>query len=377
MPLVYLDTSHLSQLEQLRTRRPEEYLAFLETWRSLHCELAISRTHFLELRRHNDPAIRRSRYEVLADLLPVRLDTVVDQRVPTWFRMLEKREALWALERKGIASIEGVTLNKAIIGFPTILSSREDVSGLQEWEGDDLGAVAHRFHSATSWSAQADATESGKRYRPNKIIPRSVKELVREIVSETLLQYRATGSLERAHRWRRRGRLVLTRAAMLIAAPVALPLAWLASRVFRKMTGMTDADVARGLSSEHLLARATARSWAADVLRDAGISGKEAKRISSELELEDCPSILLQHLVRQRFLNGTEEPLASDHYDLAHLSHAPYVDLLFTDKRMREFATQALRRKGGASERDDLARRIVSAADPTRVRTLLQERFSG
>lgn len=60
------------------------------------------------------------------------------------------------------------------------------------------------------------------------------------------------------------------------------------------------------------------------------------------VRLEDCPGTWLRHAVELQIRKATAKDEPSNLFDLNHLGHLPYVDLLFTDKRIAEFARQVL-----------------------------------
>jgi hypothetical protein len=74
------------------------------------------------------------------------------------------------------------------------------------------------------------------------------------------------------------------------------------------------------------------------------LSPEKAEELSRTVALEHCPARWLKFQVEREIEKAEPKSLPSNEYDLMHVSHLPYVDLLFTDKRIRAYVEQVHRR---------------------------------
>lgn len=342
MPLVYLDTSHLVMLAKLRNEDATKFGNFRTRWRRLGVELALSRVHIHELRRHDDPATREARMELLADLSPVRLDSPLNNSVPSQLQLLPKREALAALVDRGVIRVAGWAPALDQIGFPTRLVSPYEIQLLGIFEDNAFGRVFAISQVAAEHSAKARALRQRTREQRTRLRELGARGAVRKTFAHMRKGWRG------AARERGRARAVgLVRAASqsaisLVLAPVALPLAALAAYAFRRMVS-ADASRDANTFTDALNAQRNVRGWAESVLRETGVTRRDARRVAAVVKLEDFPGQWLSFYTETRLLAAPKAMQASDLHDLEHLAYAPYVDMFFADKRIREFARQAVR----------------------------------
>jgi hypothetical protein len=353
VPLIYLDTSHLASLAAVASNDPERYARFKTFWQRAGVQLALSRIHLHELRRHNDLSTRQRRWQLLADLAPIRSDLVLidDPLTPN---TLAAREGLAALVRSGIVRVRGVERSNADVGFPTRLDGNAVMEAAPALDGA-MGSVVRGFHAATvlGASAQSDSRRANKsrgRLRDLRLT-RVLEVRKREVVQ----------SIARAKGLSKVFPLLLAigqTAVVLVLLPVSLPTVVAFGALYRRLIDADAADEAE--FTDVLLARSLARSAASSVLVRLGLGKVEAKQLATRLDLADFPGAWLRTEAKAKLLAARSTFTAQDDLDLDHLAYAPYVDLFFADRRTREFAHQALRGRD-RDPQDRLCERIVSA----------------
>ena len=80
VPLIFLDTPQIDLLERVRRSDPVRYSSFRDTWKRRGCTLVLTLAQEGELRRYLDASRREGRYQVLADLAPIRRDVPREYR---------------------------------------------------------------------------------------------------------------------------------------------------------------------------------------------------------------------------------------------------------------------------------------------------------
>jgi hypothetical protein len=136
------------------------------------------------------------------------------------------------------------------------------------------------------------------------------------------------------------------------------------TNLFRDL-GLRFLDRAEEISSANALAealgvdpndRATARSYTdqlpqkfafrfpvREAARSLGVQDDALLTKASEIvRLEECPGMWLRNAVEIEMRKAIAKDMPSNLLHLNHLGHLPYVDLLFTDKRVADFARRVL-----------------------------------
>jgi hypothetical protein len=360
MSLVYLDTSHFSQLAQLRDKDPLRYNRFLSVWRAKTAELALSRIHVQELRRHADRSVRASRLGLIRELRPIRLDLALNGG-SGYLGSLGEREALHALVSAGLVTLEGDDLDLRRIGFPTRITNPQEIDALAAFEDPQFAEIFERYHAATRWGVRAETRRPGVPHRRTRLkelgaIGRAksgVRSLHKEI--RKLKTLPATGRIKS-------GMALLGKSFLTIAlSPVLLPFAELTARTLERRLRVQGDSSAKSDFIDYLIAQSTVRRWVEHVLRGLGFTKNDARQTAQLIHLRDAPGAWLAFEVKQRLQSATPMPQVSDHFDLEHLGYLPYVDLFFADKKIRELTHQVLRSKGLPVAYEPFRGRIVSA----------------
>ncbi len=100
--LVSLDTPQLHLLERARRAYPDRYSSFVDFWKGCGCVLVFTSTQASELRRYDDAERREGKYQVLADLAPIRTDLPLPEGISPGPRTFLEREIIRALAERGL-----------------------------------------------------------------------------------------------------------------------------------------------------------------------------------------------------------------------------------------------------------------------------------
>ena len=111
VPLVFLDTPQIGLLARVRRDDPGRYSAFLNVWNTFGCTLVLTLAQEHELRRYENPAGRELRYQLLADLAPIRRDVCTEHQVGDPCTLIE-REILGAVRNRGMRILNGPAPNQ-------------------------------------------------------------------------------------------------------------------------------------------------------------------------------------------------------------------------------------------------------------------------
>jgi hypothetical protein len=72
--LLYCDTTNLIVLAEARVRDRQRFDKLLRVWNDSGMTLAFTMNHLLEFRQYADTVARSQRYDLLAELLPIRTE---------------------------------------------------------------------------------------------------------------------------------------------------------------------------------------------------------------------------------------------------------------------------------------------------------------
>lgn len=100
--LLSLDTPQIHLLERTRRADPARYSSFVDIWKGCGCVLVFTSTQASELRRYEDAERREGRYQVLADLAPIRTDLPLPEGISPGPRTFLEREIISALAERGL-----------------------------------------------------------------------------------------------------------------------------------------------------------------------------------------------------------------------------------------------------------------------------------
>lgn len=356
-PLVYLDTSHIHLLTVARSKSDPDYSRFRDLWKSSGCELVLTRTHLLELRRYADSETRLARYALFDELAPVLTDSPLIAEEQPRPSLLAEREVLRAFVAKGMIGVSDEAAAKRVQDwcqiFPGKLSKPSETLLLLVMEDETFGWAAEMAYSALTTGAKARTRNAEQKYTSPRLgqIPEAVPGDLD--LHKTMRQVdEALG--DQSDTWRELGRLLPPDAI----AALKYSSAAMMREMLRRQREEGPQSVIANLfaSSQHVKALRTPldelhynwalRASADKLLRrvlDVADEDTREKAIAA-LSSTDCPGSWLRYATEIQLRKATPAPEPGDEYDLDHVAHAPYVDLLFADRRIVEFCRQAFAR---------------------------------
>lgn len=356
--IVYLDTSHLHLLARAREEGRPAYAAFLEAWRARHCEIVFSMFHILELRRHQDPAIRRTRYRLLQDLVPIRLDIAWPNPDENGPKTMLEREILRAYIAKGMVSASTQEAADIMTGWAEILPGRlvsaAEAVLAQITEAGVFGWASELAFSALTAAAAARARPADQPYQSPRLKDIPAESPGADEFKRMLdLVHEATPNQDRL--WDDLGRFFPPEAMAAFRFAIALMMretlkkqAALGPRqVFADALGIDPTGKALNARLDDLQFDWTFREVVDGVVRRFFPieDPEEHSAAVSALQVADCPGKWLRNAVETDLNRATPAPEPGDHYDLDHVAYLPYVDLLTADKRIVDFCRRVMTRK--------------------------------
>jgi len=352
--LVFLDTSQVSLLEESRRTDPSGYLSFLAGWKRRGCALVLTMTQAGELTRYSDALRRNARYEVLADLGPVRADFGAAQIAARGPQILLHREILRALAQRGLIA-PGALPAGTLAAWTEILPGRLDKNVaatlrdlMENQEYRDLEADMFHAHQHEAAAMKFEG-RSGKgvhvRELPAGAIPPEVQAQFPALLDAAVALLReqsARGALPpisedvlsscrgRALEFLGRAAKVGARDALLERLPI---------------TRETEAELL-ALTRDELVNSSVFESQVRSVARNLlNASGHQEEAMVRALRFADCPGSWLERRLKNWIRGRSPAPEPSHLHDAERIAYLPYVDLLFTDKEMAEFVRQVMRDK--------------------------------
>jgi hypothetical protein len=350
--IIYLDNSHLHLLSELRRNDAQRFSAFIQVWNAQRCTLALSQTHLSEINRYDDQVKREARYDLIEALMPVHSDIALGDGVPEAFLLLTNREIFHALIKKGVAFVEGGSLDRFVNAFPTQLTSRDDIKLLKTLPTvDTYRNVLDAFYEANKVGASANSRPTQTKYEAHQLseIPDAkidsdlVVDLLRQLEEDqteiknldVLRGLLTTEQINEAFTGVRNTIQEFAKRTEEIGSSKALA-EFLGTDPTQKANLRKPIDL--------LIARHAFEFTARQFLNQ--LCGHQDQSILSSilenLKLEDCPGTWLKYVVQIQMRKATPIDHPSNYYDLEHLSYLPYVDKMFADKRIVTFANQVL-----------------------------------
>ena len=374
MALIYLDTSNHDVLERTLRTDPDRFAAFLATWRTLRCELVFSRTHLVELLRHGDPEVRSRRFDLLERLLPLKSDVVTRQPVPPRPVLLLEREVITALRDKGLVQFDSPNdddwFREQNAIFPHRWTTASDVDIARSFDEPAFRTIISAVHSAVELSTQAQTRAPNTPYVLTKLRdlptkPMSTTELAEarrnfdEAFAMSDEEVRRTFPLWPVEQMRELMTAMQAPMRRMIerAAEVGMMRAY-AETMCAALDGEDGRRTLDQVTLETVFAESV-RAVGADAL---GLNASEAHHLAHIIRIEDCPGQWLLRAVEVELRRREPEPHPSNAYDLEHVGHLPYVDLLFTDKRVGSATVAVLARSVALPQRRGLKPPVWVAA---------------
>jgi hypothetical protein len=338
--LVYLDSAQLSWIEQLPGDKRDE---FITKWRELGCELALSLQLLQEVHKRGADERVRTRAKAISELSPLR-------GIPAGSAGVMVREIIAQVRRIVGSSDSDVLADGRRALFP-IMSRRTLFETL-----DIQTPQFSRFNMIGD--AQARLQTNARSLPPIKKDTR-----VDPIVMENFI--------------RSKQKELLTALPPSIAADLARELGERAIDSVKAANGnLWQANLARlGISNIRCLSDLQyedyskaagfiemATEFAEDIGKGAGINKSEVLKLVNELNPYDAPGYSLEMAVARARARHSHNPTASDQVDEEHVTFAPYVDIMFVDKRTQAYLTEEVRRQDGRIAFDPMSK-VVRARD--------------
>lgn len=339
--LVYLDTGQLAWLEAAPSEARDD---FLSMWRTHECELAVTTELLQEAVARGSPERLAQRVVTLARLNPLR-------GIPTSAGGMMIREIATQ-----VRSVTGLT--------PTTKSETSNLLfpflPIQQL----LEAVKETFHHLVRFNRQGALAAQLEEVQKTLRQPRPGERVGRMEMAE-----RVAAGTDRLS-------LILSGEEIFAADEVGRQVAerveeaggdpWTA-RI--QSWGLESLHCLHELRPEDLSKAAgfvgLAAEFPIDVARVAGVTEADVARSLPSLRPYEAPGYSIEMAVSRARLAHNAASKASDQVDEEHVSFAPYVDLLFVDKRTRDYVGREVRRNDG--------RIVAGAADSIRSASSLAD----
>lgn len=348
MSLILLDTPQIHLLERARRSDPVRYSSFRDSWKGRGCTLVFTMAQASELGRYGNTSRREGRYQVLADLAPIRTDLPVPEGMSSGPRTFIEREIVRALVERGLITAIGPD-SDPLPKWTEILPGRLNASeagSLRVIEDEVYRDILKREYDAAQFKAAAEKAH-GQTEKKGRVhdLPSAPLPTENVLAARTGME-KQFGSIQEQSR---RGELP-PMAADALPAILDLPLGFFgrAGEIGIQAALLEQLPVRRLPKAELLklktdelvecfLFEFCVRNFACGVL-NADESTQEF--LVRTLEPADCPGSWLQRRLELCVRRGCPEPRPNHHFDAERLAYLPYVDLLLTDKEMAEFVRQ-------------------------------------
>jgi len=355
--LIYLDTSHLVFLAEVRAASPRRFRAFLDAWQAADCTLALSLYHLIELRQHPDAGVRGQRYAALAELLPIRTYLNPQGSPDDQMTLLQDREVVLALLQKGHISVSGEHvedwMRRYAIPFPHTLQSPVHLDTVRAAvESPMMGWIVRGMQSAHAKAAEALSRPLDQKHRPSPRLNNLPDAPISHTDLEQMMRIMEAG-LNDPDFFRSLGPIVSPEQMKQSVEEAMGPIRQMMRRAgevgpraaYAELMGAGDPARDRRrldrVGQESLLAERV-RGVASSILGVDDPATVEA--IASWIRVEDCPGTWLHNSLEAEIKRAEPQPDPGNAYDLEHSVHLPHVDVFTADKRIARYINQVLDR---------------------------------
>lgn len=349
MPLIFLDTPQIALLEETLRIDPVRYSSFCGAWKQRGYALVFTGAQAGELARYEDASRREARYQVLADLAPIRTDFFITGTGRTGPQTLMEREIVRAAVERGLITATGTGIDQLVQWtevLPGSLNASEAGLLRDVMESEDYRNLENQVYKAARFAAGAEKAAGQAKKRglvrdlpaapipPEKVIDcwAGFGQAAALLKEQSRLQKLPPISEHSQRAFRNifqeflgRAQEIGNRATLLEYLPVA---------------GPTKSEQLK-LDTHELANRFVFENVVRFVARAAfNASDSEQEFLARTLDFADCPGSWLDRRLRLCVERGSSEPKPSHHNDAARLAYLPYVHVLFTDAEMAEFVRQ-------------------------------------
>lgn len=340
MERIYLDTSNLALLTRIRENDSVRFQKFLDEWNCRKYILCLSNAHFFEIMRHNSQEERKARFDLIESFVPVRVE-----------QKLSENEIILALLQKGAIIQKGASIRF----FSEKISSPVQFVNYRAFDNPfmrDIYNLSHDAHTK-SWNANAEDEKLGSfrstRFSsiPEDSIPieelkeffEQLKPVIQENTKSLLGNYEnipdefaRLGSnfvFDMFESIYKRASEVGTKEAFAEFIEV--------NSTERKTQKSFVKNLLNGFNFK-MMVETTVREYFEH------FDESDIEHCKSKISLENCAGTWLK-IQTESQLQKAKQFEASNELDLYHLSHLPYVRLLFADKRIVEMTKQVFKFK--------------------------------
>ena len=320
--LVYLDSAQLAWLERASAVEQE---AFFSVWCSCNCELALSFHHLQEIGQLSDRSSLDRRLQVLGRFSTIRGGVSTSDLVTRFEIQLQLHSLLGFkvnISRSALDTLFPPTdLSALTAELATIQPVFKYMQGLFEMEADaqNLSKQAARGAQLNPRRkvdlSQIDESKMNELFAEASVgLPPGVEAMMRHSLMVVRTAIEEQGTLRKALEtlFNLRGTLICS--------------------------SLHDADL-----SAVSVFFSTAREEVAAVIEKLEPEYSATDQLVSQLNPYDAPGFALQLAVQRARRTHPKPEEAGNQIDTDHISFAPYVDLLFVDKRTLGFITQEAR----------------------------------
>jgi hypothetical protein len=273
-------------------------------------------------------------------MCPIRLQTDTVDRIEI-LRVLSRHA-----ERLGPA----VATGPAVEPFPLHLNTPREISEVRQFESPELALLFEAFYDAARAGAAANSREEGVKYERPRLS---------QIGNAKTTQNQRAAFLEE---WEKHkpSQVELENIYKIVPPELVeemgdffrdLALQFLdrteevgGANAYAEALGVdpTDRKTARSFTDQ--FSQQFAFSFSVrEAARSLGIHDESLLEVACGLvRLDECPGTWLKYAVEIQMRKATAKDVPSNLLDLNHLGHLAYVDLLFTDKRVADFARRVM-----------------------------------
>lgn len=339
--LVYLDSDHLAKLERA-PRATKDY--FLAAWHDKHCEIALTLHHLQEISQLATRESVLSRLDLLADFPIIRCLPASEALVVQFEIQLQVHELL----------------GRSVDVRRSALDTLFPLATLERIRNEVLASESAFRKMRRAYELTADASNTAKRAQqsgrlalrravdPAALTGDGLRDLVEDAVADLPDE---TKHIVRAM-------FEQVRAAILEGGNPR--------RGLETLFGLSDVAVLGQIPDSDLAPAASYFAQARDEVRNMvvplGLKPADAEGLVRQLSPYLAPGFALRMAVLRARRPHPRKDEPGDDIDAAHVTFAPYVDLLFVDRRTFAFTAQELRDRPSLLPRSDRCS-VASATD--------------
>lgn len=362
MKSIYLDTSNIALLTKIQNKSPERFQSFHDLWVKNNLVLALSKAHFFEIVRHGSQEEIELRFNLIENLLPIRTEM-----------SLLNKEILLAFTNKSI-----LTFNEEFQPhiFGDLISTPEDFFQFRAFNLGFMRDIFNWMYAAhtASWGAYSSAQQLKDTKVPrlrdlsNQELPNEevfgfqenyqkiVNDLIQNLgIPEELLQQGFDSVNENIEQLQLRA----NEGGFLEAFSEFIDVDSKDNKTLKKPIDT--------LLREFWF-KTSVKNAISEVCEDYDLVNSLVTKIS----IEDCPGTWLNKKVEFQ-LKRSGDLSTSNELDIEHISHLPYVDRLFADKRIVTMTKQVLASKDKPEQLENI---FIPIAIPNTIEALEEALFN-